>query len=219
MSYYHPTTPVASVLTCEAMPRKRIGMLGLGTGAVASYVREGQGMVIYELDPDNLRVARNYFSYLDIAENQGAKLEFVFGDGRVSLRKQKDAEFDILIIDAFNSGSIPVHLLTVEAFREYFDKLGPQGVLLMHVSNKILELAPVVYSNAGLLGLLACEKALQGNVDEDADVTFWMALTRDGRAFSLLTGPLGWRDMHAEEGLDLPRPWTDQYCNILGAMF
>lgn len=219
LSYYHPTTPVASVLTCEAMPRKRIGMLGLGTGAVASYVREGQGMVIYELDPDNLRVARNYFSYLDIAENQGAKLEFVFGDGRVSLRKQKDAEFDILIIDAFNSGSIPVHLLTVEAFREYFDKLGPQGVLLMHVSNKILELAPVVYSNAGLLGLLACEKALQGNVDEDADVTFWMALTRDGRAFSLLTGPLGWRDMHAEEGLDLPRPWTDQYCNILGAMF
>jgi spermidine synthase len=219
LSYYHPSTPVASVLTCEVIPRTRVAMVGLGTGAVASYIREGQGLVVYELDPDNLPVAKNYFSYLDIAEAQGAQLEFVFGDGRVSLRDRKNSDLDILIIDAFNSGSIPVHLLTVEAFEEYFDKLGPHGVLLMHVSNKILDLVPVVYSNAGRLGLLACEKALRVDVSEDADVTLWMALTKNGTAFKVLTGPLDWRDMHAEEGRELPKPWTDQYCNILGAMF
>ena len=219
LSYYHPSTPVASVLMSDAFSCNRVGMIGLGTGAVATYFGEGQELIVFELDPDNLPVARDYFSYLDIAEKQGAEMRFVFGDGRVSLREERHSSLDVLIVDAFNSGSIPVHLLTVEAFEEYFDKLRPNGVLLMHVSNKILDLVPVVYSNSEALGLLACHKALLVDPEGDADVTSWMAVTEDAGVLRVLTGPLEWNRLNDDSIVNLPDPWTDQYCNIIGSMF
>ena len=148
LAYYHPTTPAAGILQSDALGFDRIDMIGLGTGALAAYARAGQRWTIRELDPDNLPIAMIDFTYLDAARRHGAKVSFVEGDGRVTLRQAPARSVDLLIIDAFNSDSIPVHLLTVEAFQEYFRALTPDGILLLHVSNKFLRLAPVIYSNA-----------------------------------------------------------------------
>ncbi|MFC1496918.1 hypothetical protein ACFLS1_00405, partial [Verrucomicrobiota bacterium] len=86
LGYYHYSTPPAQVLLSDNIKLKRIGMIGLGTGALATYVCDGQMFDVYELDPDNLPIAQENFTYLSIAENNGAKLKFVFGDGRVALQ-------------------------------------------------------------------------------------------------------------------------------------
>lgn len=217
LAYFHPTTPAAEVLLSNEFEFSKIGMIGLGTGALAAYAGQGQSFAIYELDPDNLSVAELNFTYLDIARRNGADLTFVFGDGRIALRQAPCASLDLLIIDAFNSGSIPVHLLTVEAFQEYFNVLKPGGLLLLHVSNKILDLVPVVYRNARELKLGACEKSNEGRKHPDAENTYWMALSRDHAVVEVLTTKIGW--LSERDGDRRPRPWTDQYSNIFGVMF
>ena len=170
---------IAQVLLSDGIELERIGMIGLGTGALAAYTHKGQMFDVYELDPDNLPIARENFTYLDIAENNGAKLNFIFGDGRIALRDKKERSYDLFIVDAFNSGSIPVHLVTVEAIEEYLRVLKDDGFLLMHVSNKILDLLPVVYSNAEKLGVWACDQSNEDNIHPDAELTLWMALSKD----------------------------------------
>jgi SAM-dependent methyltransferase len=218
LAYFHPTTPAAGVLRSGAFPLRSIGMIGLGTGALAAYAGEGQSFTVYELDPDNLPLAETYFSYLEQARARGARLDVVFGDGRVTVRELEPDSLDLLIIDAFNSGSIPVHLLTVEAFGDYFRALRAGGLLLLHVSNKVLDLTPVVYANAAALGAGACEQNNEGRVHPDAELTYWAAVSFDRAALETLTGRLGWwrRDTPAQE---IPAPWTDQYSNVFGAMF
>lgn len=218
LSYYHPTTPAAEVLRSGEFRFRRIGMVGLGTGALASYAGTGQEFVIYELDPDNLKVAKDNFTYLDFAGRRGAALTYVFGDGRVSLGKEKPASLDLLIIDAFNSGAIPVHLMTVEAFEVYLRTVGRGGLVLLHVSNQVLNLIPVVYSNARAVVVAACEKSNAGFRNPDADETSWMALTRNPAIYKILTRKMGWqkRNLSLKE---LPNPWTDQISNVIGAMF
>jgi len=216
LAYFHPSTPAAGVLSSPDLEFARIGMVGLGTGALATYAGDGQEFVIYELDPDNLDVAREHFSYLDIAERRGASLRFVFGDGRVALQSEPKERFDLFIIDAFNSGSIPVHLLTVDALREYLRVLGPEGLLLMHISNRALDLEPVVVSNARELGVAVCSKSNEDNVDPDAEATHWMALSASADVIGRLADRHAWN--MPDPGARLPRPWTDRYSNVLGAM-
>jgi SAM-dependent methyltransferase len=217
LAYFHPTTPAASVLASRAFAFRRIGMVGLGTGALAAYAGQGQSFTIYELDPDNLGVAEENFGYLAQARRAGAEVRFVFGDGRLSLAKVRDSGLDLLLIDAFNSGAIPAHLLTVEAFREYLRVVGPGGLVLLHVSNKVLDLEPIVFSNARALGILACRKTNAACVDPDAEATYWAAISRDAAVAGRLISELGWEG--PDEGTRLPAPWTDQYSNVFGRMF
>jgi hypothetical protein len=141
----------------------------------------------------------------------------VTGDARLSLRKFRGAGFDVFIVDAFSSGAIPLHLMTREAFVEYMAAMAPEGILLLHISNRSLDLHPVVYSIAESLNLHALEKTNAGAADPDANDTFWMAVTRDGGAAKLLADSLGWRSRERPAG-GWPRPWTDRYANIMGAM-
>jgi len=214
LAYYHPTTPAAGVLQSGAFQFEQIGMIGLGPGALATYVGAGQTFTIYELDPDNKAIAEDAFSYIAEARRKGAVVNYVFGDGRVSLAARPSDSLDLLVIDAFSSGAIPVHLLTTEAFEAYLRVLRRDGVLLMHVSNRMLDLLPVIYSNAGALGVMACEQSNTGNVDPDAEYTVWAAVTCDPDRFQTLIG-LGW---WTRESKGLPAPWTDQYSNVLGSM-
>ena len=218
LAYFHPTTPAAGVLTAREFSFGTLGMIGLGSGALATYAREGQSFTIYELDPDNLPIAEDNFSYLKLARERGAALSFVFGDGRVKLRDGAVGSLDLLIIDAFNSGSIPVHLLTVEAIEAYFKVLAPDGLLLLHLSNKVLDLDPVVYGNADHMGLAAVEQSNEGHIDPDAELTDWMALTRSEAVMAVLRHRLGWHRRKEPAG-GWPAPWTDRYCNVLGAMW
>jgi len=215
LAYFHPTTPAAGVLKSDAFMMKDIGMIGLGTGALAAYAGEGQSFTIYEIDPDNKAIAEEKFSYINYARKKGAAIDYVFGDGRVLLRDRESESLDLFILDAFSSGAIPVHLLTTQAFEEYMRVLRSDGILLLHVSNKMLDLLPVIYSNAKVLGIMACEQSNEGSCDPDAEDTYWAALTRDSSQFNKLTGALGW---WMRPTSSLPAPWTDQYSNVLGAM-
>jgi SAM-dependent methyltransferase len=215
LSYFHPTTPAAGVLISTNFSFRNIGMIGLGTGALAAYAGNGQTFTIFELDPDNIPIAEKYFTYLGTARRRGARLDFVVGDGRISLRRMPEASLDLLVVDAFNSGSIPVHLLTVEALEEYLRVLGRGGLLLMHVSNRHIDLLPVIRGNALALGAGLCEKTNAGDVDPDADTTQWVALSNDISRIEALE-EMGWVHV-AVSAAGLPRPWTDRYSNVLGA--
>ena len=215
LAYFHPSTPAANVLTCSDLRLNDIGMIGLGTGALATYASNGQHFTIYEIDPDNKDIAEQKFGYINYARQRGAVVDYVFGDGRVALRDCADNSYDVFILDAFSSGAIPVHLLTTQAFEEYMRVLRPDGILLLHVSNKMLDLLPVVYSNADSLGLFVCEQNNEAKPDPDAERTYWAALTRDPKQFELLLGKLDWWQ---RSSLKLPAPWTDQYSNVLQAM-
>jgi SAM-dependent methyltransferase len=217
-SYYHPSTPIGEFLTEPGWAFEDIAMVGLGSGAIAAYMGEGQRLTVLELDPDNLGIAEREFGYLAQAREAGAALEFVFGDGRISLAAMPAASCDLLVIDAFSSGAIPVHMLTVEALEQYFRVLRPDGVLLMHISNKYLSLKPLVASLAGAQGVSAYYRTNLGSVHENADLTYWMALTRDDARQAVLDRRLDWTPVDtAAEGL--PRPWTDHYSNLPGLWF
>jgi len=217
LSYYHPSTPAADVMT-RWQPRLRdIGMVGLGTGALAVYAGEGARLTIYELDPDNHRLAEQYFSYLAQSRQRGVQLDFVFGDGRVALRDRAAGSLDLLIIDAFNSGSIPVHMMTIEALAVYFRVLREDGLLLLHISNRVLDLAPVIYANAAALGLYACEQSNAGAVEPDADETCWMALSRRTAAIDTLKAEQFWVG-RPESEWGGSAPWTDRYSHLFGAI-
>ena len=215
LAYYHPSTPVAQLLEVERTRIAHVGMIGLGTGAIAAYIHAGQQLTVFELDPDNLVLAEEHFGYLGQARAQGGTLQFVFGDGRLQLARQPSASFDLLIMDAFNSGSIPVHLLTVEALDAFMRTLRPDGILLLHLSNRVLDLLPVVYANAASLGWYAVEHSNQDRVHPDAEYTAWMAVSRDADRIEHLQTTLGWQD---ESGQRLPRPWTDRYSNLPAAI-
>lgn len=217
LAYYHPTTPAAGVLTSDAFAFRRIGMVGLGTGALVTYGKSGSEFTVFELDPDNVAIADRQFSYIRRARVRGVMVDCIAGDARLSLREVPDGAFDLFIVDAFSSGSIPVHLITLEAFAEYRRVLTPSGMVLLHISNRALDLHPVVYSAARALGASAFERTNAGQSDPDANETFWMAVTADDGAARTLAQSLKWT-MREPPPQGWPRPWTDQYANLLGAM-
>jgi spermidine synthase len=217
VAYYHPAAPASRVLSSGLLPTRDVAMIGLGTGALASFIARGDRFTVFELDPDNLPIAQRYFSYLGRAAARGVNLGFVFGDGRIGLRKIAGASYDVLIVDAFNSGSIPVHLLTREAFGEYLRVLRPEGVLVLHISNRILDLRPVVQSIAGALGAGVLFQAMDANEELHIAASSWAALSLSPRALETLVTRLDWQ--RAEPPACMPAPWTDQYSNLLSAMF
>ncbi|MFC1644022.1 spermidine synthase [Candidatus Omnitrophota bacterium] len=217
MAHLHIETPVGEIFGNDYLGFKKISMIGLGAGSLAAYLRDGQDLTIYELDPDSLTIARKYFSYLDLPEKRGASVSFVFGDGRLSLSREKDGLYDSLVIDAFNSGAIPFHLLTLEAIDEYMRVLKPDGILFVHISNRILDLSPSLYAVAEILDLYVCEKENSADDYSDADPSDWMAFTRDYSRYESLVDELGWNTYELEEK-DRRRAWTDQYVDLLGAI-
>jgi SAM-dependent methyltransferase len=216
LSYFHPTTPAGELLTSNLFNFKDIAMVGLGSGAIATYFKKNQNLTIYELDPDNLPLAEEFFSYLSISRKKGANQKFIFGDARIALNKVQSKSYDLYIIDAFNSGSIPIHLLTVEAFKEYFRVLRPNGIILAHISNKLLNLSPVLFSIAQSEGFYACLKSNDGIVHPDADSSTWMTFCREKSIQSILQKKYNWQV--SPENTSPKRPWTDRYTNLLDAI-
>lgn len=215
LAYYHPSTPIGRFFESDRVEPSSVGMIGLGAGAIASYMHEGQELHIFELDPDNEYLAKTYFGYLAQGQDQGATLHFTFGDGRIQLDTYPNYFFDVLVLDAFNSGSIPVHLLTVEALQLYMDKLKPDGILLLHLSNRVLNLLPVVYANVADIGLYARHDSNASDVHADAEFTVWMAVSRAPEAMALFDEDLDW---NRGDGMPTVEPWTDRYSNLPGAV-
>jgi SAM-dependent methyltransferase len=208
-TYYGPQTGVGlAIRNLDPNEPRNIGVVGLGTGTLAAYGRIGDRIRYYEINPLVVRLARTEFTYL--ADCQ-AKLDIVLGDARLSLEREPAQNFDVLAVDAFSSDSIPVHLLTVEAFRLYFRHIKPEGVLAVHVSNRYLDLKPIVQLAAKALG----KQTLVVDTDDDDDAgvfgaTWVLVTSNEGFLRKLQTGQDGAKLMARN---DL-RMWTDNYSNL-----
>jgi SAM-dependent methyltransferase len=200
-----------------AYPPLPLGVIGLGTGTVATYAEPGQEIVYFEIDPAMVRIARDLrlFSFLADAEKLGARLRIVLGDGRVQLAQEPDGHFGIIVIDAFSSDAIPAHLITREAVQTYLKKLAPGGVLAFHISNRYLDLQPVLGNLAQDAGLVAIRRS-DGNSFGLKTGSEWVAVARDVKDLRGIwkLDPLHtvWNPVVADPN---HRLWTDDYNNLL----
>ncbi len=193
----------------------QIGSVGLGAGALACYAKPDQHWRFYEIDPLVIEIARNpaYFSYL---ERCAPNADMVVGDARLSLAKDADAEFDLLILDAFSSDSVPTHLLTREAIQLYFAKLKSDGILAFHITNRHLALKKVLADHAKQLKLAALIQEFKPQREIPLVVaTDWVVMARSEAALQpLQRSRLGnWQKMPLYFDM---KPWTDDFTNIIG---
>jgi SAM-dependent methyltransferase len=179
-TYYSLDSGVGlAIASLKEQPRK-LGLVGLGTGSLAAYGRPGDQLRFYEINPLVEPFARHYFTYL----GQGrATTEVVLGDARLSLEAEPHQGYDLLAIDAFSSDAIPVHLLTREAFALYFRHLAPGGVLAVHVSNRYLELQPVVRASVDAFNRRARVVDTKSDPEEGSYGSTWVLITQDESFF------------------------------------
>ncbi|WP_084581135.1 spermidine synthase [Sphingomonas azotifigens] len=196
-------------------PRARIGVVGLGTGTLACYAQPGQDWRFFEIDPAVVHLARDTgaFTFLRLCAPQA---HILVGDARLRLGELPPASLDLLALDAFSSDAVPMHLMTAEAFATYGQVLSSEGLLLVHISNRFLALAPVVAGAAkagGWQGLRlvhvpsALERQAEGAVSD------WIALSRSPRSLAALRARDGaWRPLVAEPGF---AGWTDDHASLV----
>ncbi len=217
-TYYQAGSGVGqAMLAAPALygPHARIGVVGLGTGTLACYARPGQAWHFFEIDPAVVHLARDSgaFSFLRRCAPQA---QILIGDARLRLADLPPTSLDLLALDAFSSDAVPMHLMTAEAFAAYGRVLAPEGLLLVHISNRFLALAPVVAGAAQAEGwqglrLVHVPSALERQ-DEGA-VSDWIALSRSPRALAALkAGGTGWRPLVAEPSF---AGWTDDHASLV----
>ncbi len=217
--YYAAETPIGQVFTAsQAMsPALRIGAVGLGTGSVAAYVRPGDHLTFFEIDPLVIRISHDSGQFDYTTKCAKGAVDFVLGDARLTLAKQPKDEFDILLIDAFSSDAVPAHLLTVEAVRGYLTRLKPDGVLILHLSNRNLDLDAPAMAVAKAAGGYAL---FQDHIVPSNSPSMWesaesaLIIARSPEALAHYAADPRWQPSRP----DLVRPWTDDYTNLVGAM-
>jgi hypothetical protein len=214
LSYYHRAGPLASVFAAfDARPGSPdVAVVGLGTGATAAYARAGERWTFYEINPAVLRVAEtpDYFTYLSYCAS-AVPVRVVLGDARLRLADAPPATYGLIILDAFSSDAIPVHLMTQEALDLYLSKLAPGGLVLFHVSNRSLDLHPVVADLALSRGLSAL--ASDDNTrNPDKEPSHWVAVARAPEDLAPLAADGRWKPLAGDPSR---RVWTDDYSNIV----
>jgi hypothetical protein len=220
MAYYHNETGIGRLYLQMAGDARldRVGVVGLGAGALGSRAGAGQHYSFYEIDPAVVRIARDsgFFSYLG---GMPRAPTIVGGDGRRSLTREPDDEFGLIVLDAFSSDSVPVHLLTTEAFDLYFEKLIPGGLLAVHATNRYLDLGLLVGGVTRDRGLVALEWVGAHDVEPDYDEGIlgarWLVVARDKQALAPLLADPTWQPLAVPQ--DAP-VWTDRYSNLLAIM-
>jgi len=215
LMYYDRAAPAGELFESGLIRFQSIGIVGLGTGTLSVYARPGQRMDFYELDPDVLDLAQKYFTYL---RDSAGKLSFIFGDARQSLDRGQGATFDVLVLDAFSSDAIPVHLLTTQAISDYRKRLTPDGLILFHISNRHLNLLPILYADAQAIGIIPLYKDNINPLHPAPDQSEWVALTADPAKAELLVKQLDWTSLRLHPSDIITRPWTDNYSNLLEAL-
>jgi hypothetical protein len=220
VTYYHPNGPAGQLFAAMQgrLPNNQIGAVGLGAGSLVCYSKPGEEWTFFEIDPLVERISRNpkYFTFL---RDCAVQPKVVIGDARLTLARQPARRFGLLMIDAFSSDAIPVHLLTREAFQVYNRVLDDHGILFVHISNQRLGLEPVVAAlaaDAGMVALMNDYTARSDREDKDLDYSAdWVALAHREEDLAPLAGDDRWRPL-ARDGLRTP--WTDDYSNILSVI-
>ncbi|HET7697971.1 MAG TPA: fused MFS/spermidine synthase [Vicinamibacterales bacterium] len=219
LSYFHKSGPIGQVFDAvpNAAAASEVAVVGLGVGSLASYAGPSQRWTIYEIDPAVEDVARNpaFFTYL---EDCGARCTVVIGDARVSLGRARPGQFGVLILDAFSSDAIPMHLLTREALSLYLSRLAPNGIIALHISNLHLSLSPVLgrlAADQGLAVLRQSEPATAGSLAEGKFPSEWMVIARSPADLGSLVNDPRWQPPVVRAGTPL---WTDDFSNILSVL-
>ena len=214
LAYYHRESPVGVILECMKGDVRlgRVGLVGLGAGALAAYGQRGQHWTYFEIDPEVIRLAHSRFTYL---KNSQAKIEIVLGDARLSLRQPGD-KFGMLIIDAFGSDSIPTHLLTTQALDVYGDRLTSNGLLMFHVSNRYLDLHPMLAAVGGekgwfVWGIRREAWPAQKELAIGRSESWWIVMARDRDHVAGLDLNIRWQPLIPLRG---HRPWTDDFAPL-----
>jgi hypothetical protein len=209
-TYYHRDGPIGQVIAAQSqhLSGGSIGVVGLGVGSLAAYSQPGQTWTFHEIDPAVERIARSqYFRYLS---DCGARCRVTLGDARLSLAKAS-RQYDLLIVDAFSSDAIPVHLLTREALQLYLRSLKPDGTLAFHISNRNVDLKPVLGALASDSGLTALVR-LDLNEDPVAGhgKSEWLVMARNPSILQPLIADPRWQQPRSDRAV-----WTDDYSNIV----
>lgn len=213
-SYYTKTGPIGDVFLKRGVPENAgIGVVGMGAGTLAAYLQPGQSMDFYEIDPAIVIVAHTprFFTYVPMAQ-QRAKVEPILGDARLQLSRT-DRSYDVLVLDAYSSDAVPVHLLTREAVELYVSRLKPGGVLAFHISNRHMNLRPVLGGIAHELGLAAIVRADDAiSTATGTNASEWVVLGRRDSDLGALMGDPAWERLGPTAGF---KTWTDDYSSIL----
>jgi hypothetical protein len=215
ITYYHRTGPIGQLF--DALPNETTSspaaMIGLGTGTMSCYAQPGQQFTFYEIDPLIQRIARDpgLFTYMRDCPGES---EVVLGDARLLLQEAPDASYGVMVADAFSSDAIPVHLMTREAVELYFDKLKDDGVMSFHISNRHLELEPVVGNLARDQGLV-CYAQYDSNAEDIPNKfgSHWTVMAREDADLGSLPSDSRWQP--CANTADTDEVWTDDFSNLL----
>jgi hypothetical protein len=218
-SYYAPKSGVGLAMRLVTGPVARVGVVGLGAGTLACYARPGQDWRFYEIDPAIATIARDPKRFVFLSRCL-PHTPIVIGDARLSLAEATPGGLDVLVIDAFSSDAVPMHLLTREAFAVYQRALAPNGLLLVHISNRYIRLEPVLAGAAQAGGWTSALRDYHASDDDMAHnraTSVWVALSHDPALVARLTASSAaegnpWRPLELRPGFDA---WTDDHASIL----
>jgi len=208
LTYYDPSGPAGDIFRAfeNAGTRRAVGVIGLGAGSLASYAQPGDTWTIYEINPAVVRFARTpaYFSFL--SGSKALQTNIVPGDARLSLVGAEAAVYGLLVLDAFSSDSIPVHLVTREALELYLSKLQAGGILAFHISNRYLELEPVIGRLAAEFNLVARSRNKPSQ---------WVVMARSENDLGPIRMDPNWHVVTVNAHTPI---WTDDFSNIAGVL-
>jgi spermidine synthase len=220
LGYYHMEGSLYKALSIRHRPAQ-IAMVGLGAGDALSWFNSKEHVTVYELDPDMVSLARNWFTYL---RDSPAPVKILIGDARLNLLKDGGAtpqRYDAIFVDAFSGDAVPTHLLTSEALDIYLERLTNDGLLVFHISNRYYDLRPILKAAAEAHGLAAAYSTQSRSVD-------WprlyfgqqvVVMARSAERLVDLTAEKEWTSMGALDGLPTTRLWTDDYVNMLAPLW
>ncbi len=211
-SYFGRESGVGLALSRPLTGPQRVGIVGLGAGTLAAYGKPGDYYRFYEINPMVLELARSRFTFLIDSK---AHNEVAIGDARLVLQSEPDQHFDTLVLDAFSGDSIPIHLLTYEAFQSYFRHLKPNGVIAIHISNQYLDLRSVAASMALRFNARALEVASKDRPELHVRLAEWVLISANKQLLDQIQKD-AWR------GAVIPpsrqRLWTDQYSSVISVL-
>src|SRR5690242_8606182 len=215
LAYYHQDGPLGRIFTQieKSRPAANIGVIGLGIGGTTAYARANQHWTFYEINPAVVSVARTseYFTYLN--ECAKAPVNIVLGDARLQLRFAPDHAYDVIVLDAFSSDAIPVHLVTQQALDLYLSKVKPGGLIVFHISNRNLDLSQVVadLANSRQLSYLSMRDLTEPQLN-GRDPSHWIVLARKAADYGSLANDSYVRPLTGSGGRNV---WTDDFSNII----
>jgi hypothetical protein len=209
ITYFHPDSGVGLAIRSRGSSNPlRVGIIGLGAGIIAAHGRTGDVYRFYEINPLVVKIANTDFTYL---RDSLAVVEIILGDARLSLEREAAQNYDVLVVDAFSGDSIPIHLLTREALQQYLRHIKKDGILALHISNRYIDLKPVIQRLAEKVGMEAIAVNTAGNPETGAEAADWVLLSATRE--TLEKPPLQGAGKVFPQTPDV-RMWTDDYSSF-----